>query len=270
MRAWRDDIEVDGGEPGEGPARRQRLGSAALEGEHEHRLRLRQAGAAARAFGMAERDPERVGHGTSISDDAGSPSIRPVRGLRNRPSEGLRPEVSDRAASVVGMSDVVSILRGHRTGIGPRKGLRRAPAPMTGRAWFEQGVAHEAGGRLAEACAAYQRALDRAPDLADASCNLGRLLHESGDRAGAESCYRLALAADRGIAVYWFNLGVAVEDRAGHAEAIACYREALALDPHLADAHFNLARLYEHAGDLDSARAAIRHYRAYRALRRTA
>jgi tetratricopeptide (TPR) repeat protein len=144
---------------------------------------------------------------------------------------------------------------------------------MTAVGWFEQGVAHEAAGDLAAARSAYERAhaVARVPaELADASCNLGRLMHEAGDVAGAEASYRLAVCADREVAVYWFNLGVAVEDRGRAAEAIACYREALARDPQLADAHFNLARLYERAGDLESARAAIRHFRVYRTLRRTA
>ena len=68
------------------------------------------------------------------------------------------------------------------------------------------------------------------------------------------------------VAVYWFNLGVAIEDQGRRAEAIACYRVALSLDDRLADAHFNLARLYEASGDLESARAAVRHLRSYRAL----
>jgi len=172
--------------------------------------------------------------------------------------------MSDGIASVTAVTDLVSLLR-----LGTRKGYRRAPAPMTARAWYERGVALERvdppGAREA-----YERAMARAADdgvLADASCNLGRLLHESGDVTGAETCYRLALCGDREVAVYWFNLGVAVEDQGRRAEAIACYCEALARDPHLADAHFNLARLYERAGDLDSARAAIRHFRTYRSLR---
>lgn len=174
---------------------------------------------------------------------------------------------SDPLASVWDMSDVVSFLR-----LGSRKGFRRADRPVTARAWYERGVALEAPGidDAAGARDAYERALGRSIELADASCNLGRLLHEGGDARGAEACYRLALCADRDVAVYWFNLGVAVEDQGRLAEAIACYREALDRDPHLADAHFNLARLYERASDLESARAAIRHLRTYRALLRSA
>ncbi len=163
------------------------------------------------------------------------------------------------------MSDVVSLHRRHLERLGARKTCRRAPSA---RAWYERGLALE-GSDVAGAKHAYQRALLGNPGLADASCNLGRLLHEAGDPQGAEASYRLALCADREVAVYWFNLGVALEDQNRRAEAIAAYREALDRNGALADAHFNLARLYERAGDVDSKRSAMRHWQAYRALGRS-
>jgi tetratricopeptide (TPR) repeat protein len=163
---------------------------------------------------------------------------------------------------------VTSILRG----LGPRRGCLRAATPPTARAWYEQGVAAEAAGDRAAARAAYEKALRRDPCLADASCNLGRLIHEDGDPIGAERCYRVAATVAPDEATHRFNLGVALEDQGRYLEAIDCYREALARDGRLADAHFNLARLYEAgaAHDLEAARAAIRHWQSYRALRKTA
>src|SRR5687768_2637038 len=114
------------------------------------------------------------------------------------------------------MSDVVSILRG---GLGPRLGCRRAETPLTARAWYERGLELE-GSDVTAAIDAYERAIARDPMMADASCNLGRLLHESARLAAAESCYRIALSGNREVAVYWFNLGVAVEDQGRRAEAI--------------------------------------------------
>lgn len=163
------------------------------------------------------------------------------------------------------MSDVVSLQRRHLDRLGGRKACRRASVPVGARAWYERGLALEGNDQVG-AKHAYQRALLGNPELADASCNLGRLLHEDGDARGAEGCYRLALCADREVAVYWFNLGVALEDQARRAEAIAAYLEALDRNGQLADAHFNLARLYERAGDLESSRAAVRHWQANRAL----
>ena len=145
--------------------------------------------------------------------------------------------------------------------LGPRKPTQRA---IGARAWYERGLAAEAIGDLAGARAAYVRALAANPELPDAACNLGRLLHEAGDVLGAEQWYRVALLGARDVATYWFNLGVAVEDQDRAAEAIACYERALACEPRLAEAHFNLARIYERAGAVDVPRAAVRHLSSYR------
>lgn len=154
------------------------------------------------------------------------------------------------------MSDVIPLFGS----LGARKGCRRAAGA---RSWYERALELEATDAAA-AREAYRRAVRANPELADAWCNLGRMLHEAGELGEAEGCYRMALCAERGVAVYWFNLGVACEDQRRAAEAIACYREALACDARLPDAHFNLARIYERAGDLESARAAVRHWHAYR------
>ena len=154
---------------------------------------------------------------------------------------------------------------------GPRRGLRRAVGAVT---WYDRGCALEFSDPGA-ARTAYQRAVAGQPDLGDAHNNLGRMLHDQGDLAGAESCYRLAICAAGGVALYWFNLGVVVEDAGRAAEAITAYEHALALDPSRADAHFNLARLYELAGraaggDLVMLQAAVRHLLGYRKLAPTA
>jgi tetratricopeptide (TPR) repeat protein len=111
--------------------------------------------------------------------------------------------------------------------------------------------------------AAYRRALELDPDLADAHLNLGRLLHEAGHLAAAESHYRQALAIEPEDALAAYNLGVALQDQQRPREAAAAYRHAIALDPELADAHFNLSGVYEQLGDKA---AAFRHLRTYRSL----
>jgi tetratricopeptide (TPR) repeat protein len=152
------------------------------------------------------------------------------------------------------------------TSIGPRRGLLRARTPLE---WYERGLALE-DSAPDQAIAAYRRALLGRADLADAHCNLGRLLHDKGEFGLAESHYRLALTCDREVPLYWFNLGVVVEDRGRIDEAIDAYQHALALDPTQVDAHFNLARLYEqlgrHSQDELMLRRAIRHLADYRRL----
>src|SRR5262245_11945697 len=143
-------------------------------------------------------------------------------------------------------------------------------------AWYERGCALELGYQDA-AVAAYERALAGRPDLADAHCNLGRLLHDREDLAAAEGHYRLAICSDPSIALYWFNLGVVLEDQGRHAEAIAAYGRALASAVAgsatcRADAHWNLARICEHVGrrtgDDEVMRMAVRHLLAYRSSMR--
>jgi tetratricopeptide (TPR) repeat protein len=160
----------------------------------------------------------------------------------------------------------VGDLLSFRTNIGPRRGMVRAPSAL---AWYERGLALEAS-EPERAIAAYRRALAGRPDLADAHCNLGRLLHDAADFVAAEGHYRLAICIDDRVALYWFNLAVAVEDRGRNAEAIDAYERALDLDPRLEDAHFNLARLYEQLArrtrDDLMKRRAIRHLASYRLL----
>ena len=152
---------------------------------------------------------------------------------------------------------------------GGHHGCRRGTSAT---AWYDAGCRLEASEHPQRAIAAYQRALAGRPDFADAHNNLGRLLHDAGSVAAAETSYRLAICADAGVALYWFNLGVAVEDQGRRAEAIAAYERALALDAGIADAHYNLARLLEltgrRIGDDAMLQSAVRHLLQYRALTR--
>jgi tetratricopeptide (TPR) repeat protein len=128
--------------------------------------------------------------------------------------------------------------------------------------WFERGNELEEVSPE-EAMAAFRRALEIDPGLADAHVNLGRLLHERGEAAAAERHYRLALAARPEDATAAFNLGVALQDLGRLADAAAAYERALEIDRKLADAHYNLAGLYERLGQPE---AAFRHLRTYRTL----
>jgi tetratricopeptide (TPR) repeat protein len=157
-----------------------------------------------------------------------------------------------------------------RIKLGPRRGFLRAKRAVD---WYERGLAHEPHD-IELAIHAYRRAIAGRDDFADAHNNLGRLLHERGERDAAEACYRRALACetDAGLGLYHYNLGVVLEDRGAVDEAIAEYEHALACDARLADAHFNLARLIEvrarSGGDELLMRRAVRHLHSYRQLSR--
>jgi Tfp pilus assembly protein PilF len=115
-----------------------------------------------------------------------------------------------------------------------------------------------------EAKEAYGRAVGLAPRHTEAHLNLGRLLHEEGQLAGAENHYREAITAAPTSAIAWFNLGVVLEDQKKGPDAVQAYEEAVRLDPGMAAAHYNLSMLYEGQG---TATAAIRHLSEYRRLR---
>jgi tetratricopeptide (TPR) repeat protein len=165
------------------------------------------------------------------------------------------------------VGDLVSLTE-RLNAVGPRRGMRKGTSAMT---WYERGLeleAFDADGAIA----AYRRAIAGRADFADAHNNLGRLVHDRGDLAAAESSYRLALCSDDRVALYWFNLGVVLEDLGRIAESIVAYENALAIDALMADAHFNLARQIEviarKDGDEIMLRRAVRHLKQYRALSR--
>jgi len=109
----------------------------------------------------------------------------------------------------------------------------------------------------------YAQFLAAAPGHADGHVNLGRLLHEEGRLAEAQTHYRAALAARPGDATAAYNLAVALGDQGRTAEAVEWYETALRSDPRLAEAHYNLACLHERRGQPV---LALRHLKEYRRL----
>jgi len=140
--------------------------------------------------------------------------------------------------------------------------IARRQDDETAESWFESGLQLEADAPD-EARDAYRRAIELDPLHVDAHVNLGRLLHERGDLAGAEERYRAALAADPDSVTAAFNLGVVLDDLGRTDEAVGVYERIVKLDPGCADAHFNLASLYERTGRTI---AALRHKKTYERL----
>ncbi len=144
--------------------------------------------------------------------------------------------------------------------------LQAAPVareqPESAAEWYERGCALEEEASEA-ALAAYRRALEIDPDLADAHLNLGRLLHERRETAAAERHYRLALTGLPDDPTPAYNLGVLLQDLGRLREAVGAYETALVRDASCADAHYNLAGVYEKLGERE---AAFRHLRTYRRL----
>jgi len=125
----------------------------------------------------------------------------------------------------------------------------------TAEEWFEVAVAAETDrDRLGEAVDAYQRAIDLAPDWAEAHINLGVALYHQRELDAAQRSFRAALAIDPANAICRYNLGCVYEEVGKIDEAIENLRAALVGMPNHADAHFNLALAYEKKGDTELAR----------------
>jgi tetratricopeptide (TPR) repeat protein len=124
------------------------------------------------------------------------------------------------------------------------------------------GAALQAINRPREAIAAFRRALEAAPDLAEARLALGTCLRQAGELQSARVELERALTLRQGGGRAWFALGLVCEDLRDTPGAIEAYRRSIEAQPDVPEVHVNLGLNLQNAGDLD---AAIDSYR--RAMR---
>jgi predicted Zn-dependent protease len=117
--------------------------------------------------------------------------------------------------------------------------------------WFQKGLTlEETGAPVAEAIAAYKKAIEANPDAAGALVNLGTISFRARRLREAEDLYNRAVKADSEYPLAHFNLGN-LHDELGNAEAARVYyQKAIKLNPRYADAYFNLALLHEKHNEL--------------------
>ncbi len=113
-------------------------------------------------------------------------------------------------------------------------------------------------GRAEDAIGAFRRALSLAPDDLSARVNLADLLRDGGDFDAAAACYREALAVDGGFAEAHNGLGAVLVEQGDFAAAQASFERALELNPGHAEALNNLGLLKRRQGDYDAALAHCR------------
>ena len=117
--------------------------------------------------------------------------------------------------------------------------------------WFQRGLEIEqTGGPIADAIAAYEKAVSLNPQAAGAHVNLGTICFHQRRWAQAEEHYRKAVEADPEYALAQFNLGNLYDERGDRLRALAHYHAALRLNPQYADAYYNLALLHQASGDV--------------------
>jgi tetratricopeptide (TPR) repeat protein len=122
-----------------------------------------------------------------------------------------------------------------------------------------RGVDLEKAGRLAEAVAEHEKAVELDPDLVQARINLVILYGRLGNFDKAYQHYQAAIKTGAPYAELHYNFGVLAFEKGRLKEAKAAFTEALKLNPHYAAAHNNLGYLLETEGRRDDAE---RHYRA--------
>jgi tetratricopeptide (TPR) repeat protein len=117
--------------------------------------------------------------------------------------------------------------------------------------------------KLADAAAAYRRALELDPYLVAALINLANIHYSRDELAEAQALYERAIGLESDFFEAHFNLGNIYHDLGRFAEALTCYQEALRLNPYYADTHFYLAVTFEKLGLSQDARP---HWRSYQQL----
>jgi serine/threonine-protein kinase len=122
----------------------------------------------------------------------------------------------------------------------------------------ERGLALAEMGRWDEAVAAYRKALDLKPDIAEAHNNLGALLAEQDKAAEAEKEYQEALRISPDLSEAYVGLGNLLAAQGKPVEAGQEYREALRLKPDYAEAHTSLGILLAAQGKAAEAEGEFR------------
>ncbi len=133
-----------------------------------------------------------------------------------------------------------------------RAAAREAPGDYR---WpYHMGHAHQQGGYLEQAEAAYARALGLAPELPLAHLRLGAVRLELGRIGEAEKLLVQAAAAPELKAAALFELGKAAYTRRDFGHAVDLLERALAQAPGADRIHYTLALAYRGAGHLEQAR----------------
>ena len=119
-------------------------------------------------------------------------------------------------------------------------------------------------GHVEEAIARYQKALEINPDYAEAHNNLGDAFRQQGRMEEAIAHYQRALEIKPDYAEVHNNLGVVLAQRGRKEEAISHYQKALAIKPDYTEAHYNLGNAFLKQGQVAEA---ISHYQKALAIK---
>lgn len=120
---------------------------------------------------------------------------------------------------------------------------------------IRRAAALERAGRIEDAIAEHETALQIDPKLAQAHVNLISLYGRLGQFDKACRHYREAVSLDPKQADSYYNYGVLLFERKDYSEAKQAFEHALRINPYHAQAHNNLGYLLEQQGRLEQALA---------------
>jgi tetratricopeptide (TPR) repeat protein/2-polyprenyl-3-methyl-5-hydroxy-6-metoxy-1,4-benzoquinol methylase len=129
--------------------------------------------------------------------------------------------------------------------------------PRCARAHLNRGNILLAGARLVEARSAYQLAIACDPNYAAAHFNLGNLNSRAGEFAAALGNFQQAIDLKPDFADAFVAMANAFDSLGRPGEAIESYQRALAINPSYAEVHFNVALLVTTQGRLQEAAASL-------------
>ena len=128
--------------------------------------------------------------------------------------------------------------------------------PNNGKAYNNLGNALRRQGKLAEALAAHQKALQLNHNDAEAYVGIGNVLNAQGKPEEALAYHKKALQLNPKLAIAYNGLGNALYNQEKLEEAVAAFQKAIELDPKLAAAYYNLGIALSDQKKLDAAVAA--------------
>ena len=130
--------------------------------------------------------------------------------------------------------------------------------PRCARAHLNRGNVLLAGARVDEARSAYQLAIACDPKYAAGHFNLGNLNASTGEFAPALHNYQQAIDLKPDFADAFIAMANALDSLGRTAEALDSYQRALAINPGYAEVHFNIALLAIKQGRLHEAATSLR------------
>lgn len=119
---------------------------------------------------------------------------------------------------------------------------------------YSAGEHLEQVGKLEQAVACFQQAIELYPEYYHYHYKLGQILRQRNKLEQAAACFHQAIALNPQDSWSYHALGEVATKRDKIPPAIAYYHQAIALNPNFSWSHYNLARLYKSQNDLETAK----------------